>query len=155
MSLKKTIPFGLAIMFFSIATFASWYEGSELVDNSFEWKHSAVITSWLHNGEVERENISQLDYIVYSIKFKPVFPIIMMISFIYMVFALGNKFLASGTNRNLFVSLLGVLLLIGAGLISGSPTSGAKIFMISQILVGAFLLGYAALHHFRKVQTEY
>ncbi|TYS55907.1 DUF4306 domain-containing protein [Sutcliffiella horikoshii] len=154
MSYKKIIPFGLAIMFFIIATFASWYEGSELVDNSFEWKHSAVITSWLHSGEVDRGNISQLDYFVYSIKFKPIFPIIMMSSFIYIVFALGNKFLNSRTKRNMFASLLGVLLFIGAGLISGSPTSGAKIFMFSLVLVGAVLFCFAAIHYFKKVQID-
>ncbi|TYS68265.1 DUF4306 domain-containing protein [Sutcliffiella horikoshii] len=154
MSYKRTISFGLAIMFFCIATFASWYEGSELVDNPFEWKHTAVFTSWIHDGEVERENIAQLDYFVYSIKFKPIFPVIMMVSFIYMVFTLGIKFLKSGTKRNLFVSILGVLLLIGAGLISSSPTSGARVFMLSLILIGFLLLGSAAIHHFRKAQLN-
>ena len=152
MSYKRTIPFGLAIMFFCIATFASWYEGSELVDNSFEWKNTAVFTSWIHDGEVERGNISQLDYFVYSIKFKPIFPIIMMVSFIYMVFAIGQKLLQPGIKQNLFVSILGVILLVGAGLLSGSPTPGAKVFMMSQLLVGTFLIGLAVFHQFRKVQ---
>ncbi|MGD6774823.1 MULTISPECIES: YjdJ family protein [Bacillaceae] len=154
MSYKKTIPFGLAIMFFCIATFASWYEGSELMDNSFEWKHTAVFTGWIHEGEVERENISQLDYFVYSIKFKPIFPIIMMVSFIYMVFAIGQKLLQPGIKQNIFMSILGVILLAGAGLLSGSPTSGAKVFMMSQLLIGTLLIGLAVFHHFRKVQLD-
>ncbi|WP_060666401.1 DUF4306 domain-containing protein [Bacillus sp. CHD6a] len=154
MSYKRTISFGLAILFFFIATFASWYEGSELVDNSYEWKHTAVFTSWIHEGEVERETISQLDYFVYSIKFKPIFPVIMMVSFIYMVFTLGINVLKSATKRNLFVSVLGVVLLIGAGVISSSPTSGAKVFILSLLVVGFFLLGSAAFHHFRKVQLD-
>ncbi|UAL45904.1 YjdJ family protein [Sutcliffiella horikoshii] len=154
MSYKRTIPFGLAIMFFCIAIFASWYEGSELVDNSFEWKHTAVFTSWIHDGEVERGNISQLDYFVYSIKFKPIFPIIMMVSFIYMIFAIGQNLLKPGLKQNLFVSILGVILLVGAGLLSGSPTSGAKVFMMSQLLVGILLIGLAVFHQFRKVQLD-
>ncbi|WP_404346698.1 YjdJ family protein [Sutcliffiella horikoshii] len=154
MSYKKTIPFGLAIMFFCIATFASWYEGSELMDNLFEWKHTAVFTGWIHEGEVVRENISQLDYFVYSIKFKPIFPIIMMVSFTYMVFAIGQKLLQPGMKQNLYVSILGVILLVGAGLLSGSPTSGAKIFMMSQLLVGTLLICLAVFHQFRKVQVD-
>lgn len=154
MSYKRTIPFGLAIMFFCIATFASWYEGSELIDNSFEWKHTAVFTSWIHDGEVERGNISQLDYFVYSIKFKPIFPIIMLVSFIYMVFAIGQNLLKPGIKQNLFVSILGVILLVGAALLSGSPTSGAKVFMMSQLLVGILLIGLAVFHQFRKVQLD-
>ncbi|MEA3322492.1 MAG: YjdJ family protein [Bacillota bacterium] len=154
MSYRRTIPFGLAIMFFCIATFASWYEGSELVDNSFEWKHTAVITSWLNDGEVERGNISQLDYFVYSIKFKPIFPVIMMISFIYMVFVIGQKLLQPGVKLNIFMSILGVCLLSGAGLISGSPTSGAKVFMMSQVLVGTLLIALAVFLQFRKVQLD-
>lgn len=154
MSYKRTILFGLALMFFCIATFASWYEGSELMDNSFEWKHTAVFTSWIHNGEVERGNISQLDYFVYSIKFKPIFPIIMMVSFIYMVFAIGQNLLQPGIKHNLFISILGVILLVGAVGISGSPTSGAKVFMLSQLLVGTLLIGLAVFHQFRKVQLN-
>ncbi|NLP51165.1 DUF4306 domain-containing protein [Bacillus sp. RO1] len=154
MSYKRTIPFGLAIIFFCIATFASWYEGSELVDNSFEWKHTAVITSWLNDGEVERGNISQLDYYVYSIKFKPIFPVIMMLSFIYMVFEISRKFLQPGIKLNIFMSILGVILLTGAGLISGSPTSGANVFMMSQVLVGTLLIALAVFLQFRKVQID-
>ncbi|WP_226679837.1 YjdJ family protein [Sutcliffiella horikoshii] len=154
MSYKRTIPFGLAIMLFCIATFASWYEGSELVDNSFEWKHTAVFTSWIHDGEIERGNISQLDYFVYSIKFKPIFPIIMMVSFMYMVFAVGQKLLQPGIKQNIFMSILGVILLTGAGVISGSPTSGAKVFMMSQILGGTLLIALAFFLQFRKVQLD-
>lgn len=141
-------------MFFCIATFASWYEGSELVDNSFEWEHTAVFTSWIHDGEVERGNISQLDYFVYSIKFKPIFPIIMMVSLMYMVFAIGQKLLQPGIKQNIFISILGAILLTGAGLISGSPTSGAKVFMMSQLLVGTLLIALAIFLQFRKVQLD-
>jgi len=154
MSYKRTILFGLAFMFFCIATFAAWYEGSELVDNSFEWEHTAVFTAWIHDGEVERGNISQLDYFVYAIKFKPIFPIIMMVSFIYMVFAMGQKLLQPGIKQNLFKSILGVILLVGAGLLSGSPTSGAKVLMMSQLLIGTLLIGLAVFLQFRKAQLD-
>ncbi|WP_404442822.1 YjdJ family protein [Sutcliffiella horikoshii] len=154
MSYKRTILFGLALMFFLMATFVAWYEGSELVDKSFEWKHTAVITSWIHDGEVERGNISQLDYFVYAIKFKPIFPIIMMVTFIYMVLAIGQKLLQPGIKHNLFISILGVILLVGAVVISGSPTTGAKVFMISQLLVGTLLIGLAAFYQIRKVQVD-
>lgn len=154
MSLKKTIPFGLAFLFFLIATVTAWYEGSGLVDNTFEWKHTAVITSWLHNGEVEQGNISQLDFFIYSIKFKPIFPIIMLVSMIYMIVALGHKFISKDRVLHVFISSIGILLLVGATLLIGSPNAGAKVFMFSQLIITSFLIGYSVLRSARKILPD-
>lgn len=154
MSLKKTIPFGLAFLFFFIATFAAWYEGSGLIDDTFEWKHTAIITSWMNNGEVERGNLSQLDYFVYSIKFKPLFPIIMLVSFMYMLVALGHKLIRQERFVNMFVISLGILLLIGATFLIGSPTAGAKAFMFSQLITASLLIGYSLIRFNRKIQLD-
>ncbi|MCM3617503.1 YjdJ family protein [Sutcliffiella horikoshii] len=154
MSMKKIIPFGLALLFFSVAAFASWYEGSELVDNTFEWKHTAIITSWINNGEVERGNISQLDFFIYSIKFKPIFPIIMLGSLLYMLVIIGKKIIRQDRFVNLYVVSLGIFLVIVAAFLMDSPTAGAKAFMFSQLVIAGFLIVYSILRSTRKIQAN-
>ncbi len=154
MSLKKTIPFGVAFLFFFIAAFAAWYEGSGLVDDTFEWKHTAIITSWMNNGVVEKGNISQLDFFVYAIKFKPIFPIIMLISSIYILVALGQKLIKQERFVNMFVVSLGIFLLIGAIFLMDSPTAGAKAFMFSQLFIASLLIGYSVLRSTKKIQID-
>jgi hypothetical protein len=151
--MKRMIPFGIACMFFCIAAFASWYEGSNLVENPFEWEHTAVITSWLHNADVERANISQFDYFIYSMKFKPIYPIIMLLSFVYIILVLGQKLLKGKKVLPFYVALIGIVLLIGSVFISGSPTEGARQMMMVLMLTGALLLILASASYKRVKQV--
>lgn len=149
MRMGRMILFGLACILFVVATFATWYEGSELVENTFEWENTAIITSWLHDGVVERSTISQLDYFVYALKFEPVFPIVMMLSFVYIMFALGQRFLKGKTHLSYYMAVVGIVLLVGAMQLLSSPTVGASMMMKALLAVGGILMLYATASYFK------
>ncbi|WP_169864886.1 DUF4306 domain-containing protein [Sutcliffiella halmapala] len=151
MRMSRLILFGLACLFFVIATFASWYEGSDLVENPFEWENTAIITSWLHDGEIERTNISQFDYFIYAVKFKPTFPIIMMISLVYILFKVGQLFLKGIKQFSYFNVAVGLALIISALQLISSPTDGASMMMKSMFFVSGLLMLYAFLNYFKII----
>lgn len=66
-----------------MATAIAWYEGSEIIDNSLEWKYSTPFSRLFNIEIVNGQDISQLDYFVYAAKFQPFFPMIMTVSVIY------------------------------------------------------------------------
>nr|WP_308447216.1 YjdJ family protein [Alkalihalobacterium chitinilyticum] len=79
------IQLGIAITSLLFSTFASWYEGSAILDNPWEWEYSTPFSQLLY-GEIQNANqISQLDHFVYAAKFQPTFPLIMVISGLYLI----------------------------------------------------------------------
>jgi len=73
----------IGIFILAVSTFIAWYEGSAIIDNSLEWKYSTPFT------ELFNIDISQLDYFVYSAKFQPLFPTIMMVCVLYILSVIG------------------------------------------------------------------
>ncbi|QFT89553.1 hypothetical protein FIU87_12910 [Bacillus sp. THAF10] len=138
--MTRVILFGISVMFFGASTVAAWYQGSNLVDSQSEWKYTAVFSKWLNGTDLTAENISQLDFFVYSVKYQPVFPVIMLISFVYILIALGERLLKRGAS--LFIGAVALCLFVGAVVVSRSPTDGAKLFMVALIGVGVCLIGY-------------
>lgn len=78
------VQIGVGLMFLIITTFAAWYEGSALVDNPSEWKYTAKITNWLKGAPESDKDIIQLDFFIYSAKFRPFFAYLMCISAFYL-----------------------------------------------------------------------
>jgi hypothetical protein len=79
------VQLGIALIFFIVSAIISWYEGSNLIWDSFEWKYSAKFTNYFKGSVSNSHDILQVDFFVYAAKFYPIPVIIMITSFGYMV----------------------------------------------------------------------
>ncbi|MCP1125605.1 YjdJ family protein [Bacillus sp. 3103sda1] len=79
------VQFGIALIFFIVSTILSWYEGSNLIEDSFDWKYSAKFTNHFKGPVSDSHDIMQIDFFIYAAKFYPIPVIIMVASFGYMV----------------------------------------------------------------------
>jgi Domain of unknown function (DUF4306) len=150
LSVRYAIQLGSALMFLIFFAVAAWYEGSEILDNPWEWKHSAISTQLLNGDVLNQHTISQLDYFVYAAKFKPLYPLLMMISSMYLVMLLGYMSLRNNQKRfALFLSILGLLAIVSSSLVSNSPTIGGAVFTISLIASGTLCLGIGFIYYLR------
>ena len=82
-----------ASFFLLFSTAVAWYEGSTILDNSLEWQYSTPFTQLLYGVVNNPSDISQLDYFVYAAKFQPTFPIIMVLSSLYLLILIGYSIL--------------------------------------------------------------
>jgi Domain of unknown function (DUF4306) len=88
--MSYVIQFVLAVIVFLFSTFSAWYEGSELRDTWWEWKYSAMFSNWKHGTVTNVSEISGFDHFIYAAKFKPLFPILMTISLLYILVLLAT-----------------------------------------------------------------
>ncbi|KGP71139.1 DUF4306 domain-containing protein [Pontibacillus yanchengensis] len=90
--MKYGVQYMCVCLFLVFTVMASWYEGSALRGNPWEWEYSAVLSK-LVNGEIStKSDIVQLDHFVYAAKFKPLFPLLMTSCLIYLVTLLMYTF---------------------------------------------------------------
>ncbi|MFD0770495.1 YjdJ family protein [Bacillus sp. CGMCC 1.60114] len=85
MKIRYMVQFGVALIFFIVSTIISWYEGSNLIEDSFDWKYSAKFTNYFKGPVLDSHDILQIDFFVYAAKFYPIPVIIMVASFGYML----------------------------------------------------------------------
>ncbi|MFD1032644.1 DUF4306 domain-containing protein [Metaplanococcus flavidus] len=143
------MPFRNAVMFIGafvmlvLATLISWYEGGQLRDNPWEWKHTAVFSNWINNGFTNSENLLVIDHFVYAAKFEPLFPLLMASSFLWMVFQLAFwVFRGRRAACNSFLVLMAIGSFVMCSLLMDSPTTGFKLFSVFFGVVGlASILG--------------
>jgi hypothetical protein len=155
LSVRYVIQLGSAIMLLIFFAVAAWYEGSEILDNPGEWKYSAIFTQLLNGEVVNQHTISQLDYFVYAAKFKPLYPLLMMISSMYLVMLLGYMSLRNNQKRfALFLSILGLLAIGSSSLIPKSPTIGGAVFTTALIASGSLCLGIGFIYYLRMFKQK-
>lgn len=131
------IQFVLSILVFLFSTFSAWYEGSELRDTQWEWKYSAIFSTWKHGAVTNVSEISGFDHFIYAAKFKPFFPILMTISLLYMLVLIATWLLRNHTNKlSLFFGILGLTLFLASSLTFRSPTMGLEWFTWLFLLAG-------------------
>ena len=135
--MSYVIQFVLAVIVFLFSTFSAWYEGSELRDTWWEWKYSAMFSNWKHGTVTNVSEISGFDHFIYAAKFKPLYPILMTISLLYILVLLATWLLRNHTNKlSLFFSLLGLTLFLASSLTFRSPTMGLEWFTWLFLLAG-------------------
>ncbi|WP_369902213.1 YjdJ family protein [Bacillus manliponensis] len=88
MRTRYITQYGICLMFFIISTIMSWYEGSNLRENSFEWKYTAKFTNYFKGPVTEPSDIMQIDFFIYAAKFHPI-PVWMMIASAAYIFLLS------------------------------------------------------------------
>lgn len=81
------VQFGTAAILFLFSALASWYQGSGLLNDPWEWKYSAKFTTLLYGADSIKDagDISQLDFFVYAAKHTPTTVVLMVSSFIYII----------------------------------------------------------------------
>ncbi|WP_078554408.1 YjdJ family protein [Bacillus alkalicellulosilyticus] len=143
------IQLGIATVILIFSTFASWYEGSAILDNPWEWEYSTSF-SQLTNGEVQNvKQISQLDHFVYAAKFQPTFPLIMVCSGLYLLLLIGYQLYKSQIKLFIyFLSLLAGSLFVLSYSVFNSPTLGGQIFFYFGLVSGILCITIAVFFYF-------
>jgi Domain of unknown function (DUF4306) len=135
--MSYVIQLVLSVIVFLFSTFSAWYEGSELRDTQWEWKYSAIFSKWKHETVTNVSEISGFDHFIYAAKFKPLFPILMTISLLYILVLLATWLLRNHTNKlSLFFTILGLTLFVSSSLTFRSPTIGLEWFTWLFLLLG-------------------
>ncbi|MBB5150341.1 MULTISPECIES: YjdJ family protein [Ureibacillus] len=144
---------GVAI--FIISTFCAWYEGSEIVENSFEWNYSTPFTNVFIQVITNGRDISQLDYFVYAVKFHPLFPTMMMISLLY-ILAVAGIYLIKVKSKWVisFWGIVGLICVLSSAFISISYTIGSSIFFWITSISGLLFIVIAGLMSFTKYKNQ-
>lgn len=96
-----------------------------------------MFSNWKHGTVTNVSEISGFDHFIYAAKFKPLFPILMTISLLYILVLLATWLLRNHTNKlSLFFSLLGLTLFLASSLTFRSPTMGLEWFTWLFLLAG-------------------
>ncbi|XQY93068.1 YjdJ family protein [Metabacillus sp. HB246100] len=134
MKVNMIVQFGIGILSLLFATVMAWYEGSNIIQNPSEWRYSALFTRMIDGPVQNGREILQIDYFIYAAKYYPFFPIMMIISTVYLALLIGYQ-LCKGNKRRFrfFLLLFGCLVILFSGVMTSSPTSGIK--LISRILL--------------------
>lgn len=143
------IQFGIAITSFLFSMAATWYEGSGIIDNPLEWKYSTPISQMMNDQILKKDDISQLDYFIYAAKFHPTFPLIMLITGLYLFILIGYCAL-TGKKKwfSFYLFSLGLGLLVLSYMTFSSPTKGGQVFFVCSLAIGLLSILSAVIFYF-------
>jgi hypothetical protein len=149
MPVKYIIQFAAATLLLLVFTFCALYEGSELLDWPSEWKYSTPFSE-LFNGEVQNiEDISGLDYFVYAAKFRPIFPILMVICTIYLIILLDHLLITRNYKQySFFLAYISFVMLMIYGFTFHSTSTGVQLFHNFFLACGLLFLAAACMIYF-------
>lgn len=154
MSFKIIIQSTIALMAFIISALASWYEGSAILEVPWEWKHTAIFSEMVNGPVKQASDILPIDYFVYAAKFLPTFPLIMLLSVMYLLILIGYILKRNDKIFSYFLTSIGALFLVLSGFVSNSPTIGLKILFISFLLIGMISIAIALIRIFNNKTKE-
>ncbi|MFJ8071412.1 DUF4306 domain-containing protein [Peribacillus sp. NPDC096447] len=119
-----------------------------------EWKYSTHFTQVNDDQAMDADDISSFDYFVYAAKFKPLFPLLMVLAASYFIILTGYiLFKRSIKGMSLFLLGLGFLFLLLSGFVSNSPTVGGNIFQAFYLIGGRIaILSGALLPDAKRIQ---
>lgn len=81
--------FGAASIVFLFSACAAWYEGSALLDHPSVWKNTTPFTRLFHGSVQSETDILQWDFFIYAAKYQPTYPMIMLVSGLYLLLFIG------------------------------------------------------------------
>ena len=152
---KYMLQLIIGIFMLAVSTFIAWYEGSAIIEKSLEWKYSTPFTELFNIDITNGRDISQLDYFVYSAKFQPLFPAIMMVSVLYILSVIGYYLIKSNTKWAIgFWGLIGCICMLPSGLIFDSPTIGGRIFFWMTSISGVLCMTVTVIVWLRKYKQK-
>ncbi|MBT2728809.1 YjdJ family protein [Bacillus sp. ISL-75] len=148
--IRLIIQFGISTLLLLFSTSVAWYEGSTILDKSLEWRYSTPFTQLLYGEVSEPSEISQLDYFVYAAKFQPTFPIIMVLSSLYLLILIGYYiFQEEKKGLAYYLSFLGGGLFILSYFTSNSPIVGGQIMFYLFLVCGVFCIVTALMNYYQ------
>ena len=129
------------------STFVAWYEGSGIIENPWEWAYSTPFSKLFNIAVVNGREISQFDYFVYAAKFQPLFPMIMVVSSLYIVGVMTIYLFKPYRQLAMILSgLTSGLLIVISGFLFRASTDGGKVFFMATA-VGALFFSCIAVSH--------
>ncbi|MCP1492935.1 FtsH-binding integral membrane protein [Peribacillus frigoritolerans] len=150
MTFNHVLQMIIAALFFMVFTFCTWYEGSEILDRPWEWRYSTHFTHINDEQAIDADDISNFDHFVYAAKFKPLFPVLMVLAASYIIILSGYILFKRRIKKMaLFLLEFGVLFLFSSGFVSHSPTVGGNIFQAFFLIGGMIAIMAAALYYYR------
>ncbi|MBU8769452.1 YjdJ family protein [Cytobacillus oceanisediminis] len=148
--IRFVIPFSVSIAVLLFSAAVAWYEGSAILDNPWEWRYSTPFTQLLYGVVNNPSDISQPDYFVYASKFQPTFPIIMILSSLYLLILIGYNTLKQKRKWLVFyLTFLGGGLFLISYFTSYSPTVGGHILFSIFIICGLLRISTALIINFQ------
>ncbi|MFP7494628.1 DUF4306 domain-containing protein [Terribacillus saccharophilus] len=148
---RKYFGFILAGFAFIFFLTLSLYEGSNLVEDVFEWPRSTPFTHLLVSDPIFPQDIVWLDFFVYAIKFYPVYPIMTLICATLLLFLTIQKL---NSSRKWYSSILeilfGFLILYTSASFFTADSFGSTVFRHGLSLVGYLLVLHAGYSIFRR-----
>lgn len=146
--MKYITQYLVALILLVFSTFVTWYEGSAIRNDPWDWKYTAFFSKML-NGEVaSSSDISQLDNFIYAAKFSPLtlYPTLILLSLSYIIFLSGYLLLKNNTKNIAIFFLLNCMFYVFSGIaVSDSSTIGGKYFSVTLLTLGFIHLLLAAL----------
>ncbi|MFJ6413955.1 hypothetical protein CHI12_16350 [Terribacillus saccharophilus] len=147
---RKYVGFILAGFAFVFFLLFSLYEGSNLIDDPFEWARSTPFTHLLVSNPVFPQDIFWLDFFVYAIKFYAVYPIMTLIS---AALLLGLIIRNMNKNKKVYINIsgifLGVITLYTSLAFFSAHSLGSIVFRYSLLIIGLMLVLCASYSIFR------
>ncbi|SDH24257.1 protein of unknown function [Alteribacillus persepolensis] len=129
----------LAVVFalFFVSTVAAWYEGSAVLYDPWEWKYSTPFSHVVYGNVEQASQITWLDHFVYAAKFQPLFPVLMTVSALYVLFLIGCRLLKTHRIRAAYYfTALGLLSFIISFMLLDALTIGGSIFFYVLLASG-------------------
>ncbi|MER2154015.1 MAG: YjdJ family protein [Solibacillus sp.] len=155
---KYVLQIIAGILTLVVSTFIAWYEGSAIIENTLEWKHSTPFTNLFDKEIINGHDISQLDYFVYAVKFQPFFPTIMIVGVLYILSITCHLLAKRNSKWGMgFCGLIGFILLLFSSLFYNSTTMGGNVFFWISSISGLLSIAVTVLlykSHNTKMLTE-
>ncbi|MBN8190600.1 YjdJ family protein [Bacillus sp. NTK074B] len=153
MSIRYWSQLGIGLVILVFSTLVSWYEGSALLEDPWEWKYSAPISEWMYGSVGGSKDISGLDFFVYAAKFSPLYPALMIVSASYLIVLIGIRLLNTTGIRILLV-IFGLIELGLSFILSTSPTAGGELLSWLFLSVGILMLILAGTIHLLPLHRD-
>lgn len=147
---RKYVGFVLAGFAFIFFLLFSLYEGSNIVNDAFEWQRSTPFTHLLVSNPIFPQDIVWLDFFVYAIKFYAVYPIMTLIS---AALLLGLTIRNMNKSKKVYINIsgifLGVITLYTSLAFFSAHSLGSTVFRYSLLGIGMILVLCASYSIFR------
>ncbi|WP_332651422.1 YjdJ family protein [Lysinibacillus sp. 54212] len=132
---KYIVQLIVASILFVFSMLVAWYEGSAIIEHSYEWKYSTPFSSFFEIEVVTGKEIFALDYFVYAAKFQPLFPMIMLITLLYIMFLLIVMLKKFNHSVATIVTFLCCMMLICLALVvANTSTNGGRLLLLATLL---------------------
>lgn len=137
---------------FLVAAICALYEGSAVRDIPWEWAYTTPFSQLFGISIVTGQEVSQLDFLVYAVKYQPVFPILMLISLCYSYFVLRHWVVRHYPKAGQLLTVVVSVLFIGASIFLFHATTGG--ILLFWLLLGMALINSALSFKFGRPAVQ-